>query len=257
MSPVTEKNTTSSIFLPLVATVILLIGCQAIASWLKSAETTPGQFRGDIEFSKSTLLSTYGDWTLQTFSSPKAADERPTNQSFSSHSWRYTNATGEALVSCDQSDWHDWHELTFCYHQTGWTIRSRTSYTNPEFDKAWPYVVVELERQDTIALLVFSMFFRDGSPIMPPDRSAEETLGTTRQGRWAGRQNGTWHATHIDPTMLALQCQVLFASNQQISAKQQQETVRLHHKTRRQLRAASKLHFDVGSQRLATAEMTE
>lgn len=232
LSSTTTRLTSRGPFLPLILTVAMLIVVQSTASWIRAPEKTPGKFRGDLEFLETVLPNALNGWTSRKFTKPKNESDRREHQTFSSHQWHFQDPTGIALISCDQSNWHDWHELTFCYHQTGWDILSRTIHSA---EQEAPYVMVELKKQSTHAVLIFSMFYRDGLPLQPPDRTAEETLGTTVLGRWVGRGNEPWHQTHANPDMLALQCQVLFTTTQRIKQKQLDRIVQLHLETRKQL----------------------
>ena len=103
--------------------------------------------------------------------------ERGSDLGKRSDRWVYRAPNFIAQVSLDQT-FPGWHELTTCYQNGGWKLKSRlrkdAKLEIPDDSGnagtvSWPYVVAEFEKPTgESGFLVFSLFNIDGAPVDPP-----------------------------------------------------------------------------------------
>lgn len=166
----------------------------------------PGPTRGDLVLVEDDLPSKIAGWKRTGFTPAPLPEELPKGQYWWVHQWRY--ATDKTSADDDLTKWHDglrrdssvetterqsdeqnviyrtpndktaaivsfdqlggdqWHELTYCYRILDWTIHNRTEYEDAD---GGAYIVAELRKEpNEVALLVFSVFFEDGTWATPP-----------------------------------------------------------------------------------------
>lgn len=133
-------------------------------------DSTPGVERGDYVLQENDLPETVGGWTRVGFTPAKKSDELARGEYWWTHTWNYQSDSTNAIVSFDQADWVDWHDLTACYRMAGWEMTTREIQS----DGDWPYLVVSYERPGAKAELVFSMFYDNGDGVAP---AAFEAIG--------------------------------------------------------------------------------
>jgi len=151
-----------------VVAVLAMILLQVFASRTTSKREPPGPARGDIVLGKDALPETIGDWKQVSFVPAAPPEELPEGQFWWVHQWQYSDGQHVAIVSLDQLGQNRWHELSDCYRTLDWEIKDRTIRT--ESDTSAPFVVVMMTRQTgETGILVFSIFFEDGSWATPPD----------------------------------------------------------------------------------------
>ena len=112
-----------------------------------------------------------GGWQLADGEQGYQAIDRESGSDLGLHSdrWVYESPSRfPIIVSLDQT-FPGWHELTVCYQNQGWELKSRVKKTVPMLDdesKNWSYIEAEFEEKTTgeQGFLVFSLFdaFGDG-----------------------------------------------------------------------------------------------
>lgn len=149
----------------------------------------------------------------------------------------YQKDNAQALITLDQLGESGWHELTYCYHGSGWQIDTRTNLYDADSDGA--YVLVELSRKSgEQAILLFSVFFEDGTWGTPPDVMMDKINDVDLKPGFLGRMQN-----RVDPTITfgsedaghdrALQCQTLLSFNGQLADGLLEELLVLHLSTRK------------------------
>jgi hypothetical protein len=83
-----------------------------------------------------------------------------------SNMWAYSGSGMNVRLSCDHP-FCDWHELTVCYTNTGWSILSREELND---GSGWYGRLVTMQKADTgqYGTLLFSLFEKSGDPLSPP-----------------------------------------------------------------------------------------
>lgn len=143
-----------------------IVGVQLLAKFFSTSHL-PGAARGDLILKESSLPAELAGWKLHQFVPATAAESLPQGQFWWVHLWQYIRGPVYSLVAFDQLGDSQWHELTHCYYNQGWKVALRTIVN--ETDDQWPYVVAEFEKGPRErAVLVFSLFYEDGSPASPP-----------------------------------------------------------------------------------------
>jgi hypothetical protein len=130
----------------------------------------PGTERGDIRLAQESLPEFCAGWKRIGFTPPDEVDHLPEGQFWWVHQWLYSKDGRTAGVCFDQLGLNDWHELTVCYQALGWRLVDRSVQTARlrEAAEDWKYVVATLENATgQQAILVFSLFYDDGSPVEP------------------------------------------------------------------------------------------
>ena len=112
-----------------------------------------------------------GGWQLVDGKQGYQALDREAGSDLGLHSdrWVYVSPSRfPVVVSLDQT-FPGWHELTVCYQNQGWLLKSRVKKTVPMLDdesKDWSYIEAEFEEKTTgeRGYLIFSLFdaFGDG-----------------------------------------------------------------------------------------------
>jgi len=180
--------------------VIAIIAVKIIAAALGLGQNAaPGIERGDFVLKENDLPKTVDSWTKSAFTPAKKSDELAQGEYWWTHSWNYKSDSSEAIVSFDQADWIDWHDLTACYRMSGWTMKSR----DVRSEDAWPYVIATYERSGATAILVFSMFYDDGAPVPPAAFEATDNGGGLIDDLRIRNEN-----SQVRFTGRAFQCQV-------------------------------------------------
>lgn len=152
----------------LAGAVIAMIVLQVFSSRVTPESRIPGAARGDMVLTQDALPETIGNWKQVSFEPAPPPEQLPKGQYWWVHQWQYADDKNSAIVSCDQLGEDEWHELTYCYRNLEWTIHDRTEYPGNDSDGG-PYVVAELRRASgETAMLVFSVFFEDGTWAAPP-----------------------------------------------------------------------------------------
>ena len=187
----------------------------------------PGPARGDLELRDECLPETMAGWQKQGFTPPQ--QEVPEGQRFWTHSWLYQCKFGSAIVAFDQAGFTGWHELSQCYAAQGWTLENREIREDKSGN--WNYVVSEFSKPpNQSGLVVFSLFFKDGSPVQPPELSIHQAI----------RQNMSWleriddrldnlTAKSTDP---ALQCQTFVPTSGPLDPALIEQAIQLHLESR-------------------------
>lgn len=197
----------------------------------ETATKTNDTLRRIITLPQSTLPNQISEWKQTGFNGPDPED-RPPNQKFLSHTWQFQTQTSSCLVAFDQSNWHDWHELTECYRSAGWTLKTRNLRPiagQPD----WPCVVATFSKDNLFATLVYSMSYRDGQPLAPLDLSAAEASGANWLARVQARTELGMQRRHADRNMLAVQFQVFSVGQAKHTAQQTSALIQLHKNTRK------------------------
>ena len=241
----------SSTFL-ILGTVVLMIGMQIVAKYLPSGNSLnrqrPGPTRGDLILTDNALPSELVGWSRIKFNPAPRVDELPEGQYWWVHQWVYSNKKSSAIVSFDQLGEDQWHELTYCYRVLDWTILNRTVYEDSNGDA--PFVVAELTKDpDQSAILVFSVFFEDGSWSMPP------SVDLTNLNKWRQPSDAAGAiervADRITPTHIlapvftsptsghtrAFQCQVLVSRADRDTSSELASAIQLHLESRQHFRS--------------------
>ena len=122
----------------------------------------PGSDRGDWVLVQSNLPDEIDGWKLHSIKPAPEPDQLPLGECWWVHQWVYQKANAHALVTLDQLGESGWHELTYCYHGSGWQIDTRTKLYDAVFDGA--HVLAELGQESgEQTILLFSVFFEDGT----------------------------------------------------------------------------------------------
>lgn len=189
----------------------------------------------------STFADNIDSWTAVDFTEPDA--NQNANQKFTSHIWRFQSEGLNGLVAFDQSNWNRWHELTECYRSAGWTLLHR-ELRKIDTAPSWPCVIATFSKDEQSATLVYSMSYRDGTPLAPLDLSADEAAGTNWLSRMRARLELGRHQQGPDADMLAVQYQVFCSSVSNIDNEATDRILQLHKTTRQRLRKAILSGFD-------------
>ena len=224
-------------FGPIVALVVIgMIMLQFVQTRFPSQQSRqqPGPGRGDVVLNGTCLPDKLGDWSKQKFVPPPPPDELPDGQSFWTHSWVFQTTSATALVALDQAGFLGWHELTQCYKGNGWTVSGRR-IISPTDDQSWPYVIAELTNEtNERALLVFSLFYHNGAPVVPFDIGNELTsFGDDWASRWEFRTRNFGRTTPSEGEE-AVQCQVFMPYTGELPKSLTDQTIELHLFSRKQ-----------------------
>lgn len=222
-----------------------MISFQIVSKYLPGGESLkrqkPGVTRGDLVLSEDDLPMELAGWNRTRFVPAPSPEELPDGQYWWVHQWQFQKDGTVAIVSFDQLGESQWHELTWCYRNLDWTIEERTAFV--ESENGGPYVLVRLRRNpDEYAILVFSVFFEDGSWASAPDVNlslmnranleAPELLDRLQMKfdpLIVSSGSGTAHTR-------ALQCQCLVSGSDRFSSSEADFIVKLHLESRQQLR---------------------
>lgn len=210
----------------------------------------PGPERNDLVPTESTLPARIGNWQRVQFLPGCQADLLPEGQFWWSFSWIYHNEYSKlsALVSLDQADWKDWHELTECYRGIGWKLRNRDVSKLTKIDEVC--VVAEFERPPAeIGTLIFSEFDETGSLLTSPwdsislreENQPDQSFMETLVGRL------TW--IPVTPVASArtyeriIQVQVFLPKERPLTPAERDSLIELHEKTLDSFRDAWQRHL--------------
>jgi hypothetical protein len=156
--------------------MVLMIAFLAVARSFNSQfvlSKVPGPERGDMTLAKESLPAELEGWKQVAFAPAEAPEKLPDGQFWWVHSWEYSDGRHACTVSLDQADWTVWHDLTICYRAVGWTL-NETHVLELPFPEGgtWHVAVAEFsELSGRKALLVFSLFGSDGTPLESPSKS--------------------------------------------------------------------------------------
>lgn len=222
--------------------VVMLGGFILLQALTKSTSVRlrPGKERGDLVLDQHALPSEINGWHMQTFEPAPAPELLPPGQYWWVHQWAYQRDSQTAIVSFDQLGESQWHELTYCYRNQDWTIADRIAYADPEDGS--PYIVARLEKNSGAkALLVFSVFFEDGSWATPPHVNLShlnsKSLRPGLNDRIHERFNPIIMFADDDSRHTrALQCQVLVSGGEPAEPAIVDAAVNLHLASRSQFR---------------------
>lgn len=109
-----------------------------------------------------------------------------------SHQWSYAGPGLPAMLSVDFV-FHEFHELTVCYEESGWKIAGRRTFTRPASEQ----VFVEAEfGKDTgeRAFVLFGSLDQAGHNVPPPDSSLASGFRSRLQKSGDGRAGGVYQA---------------------------------------------------------------
>ena len=205
--------------------VIGMIGLSVVQSQfqLTTNSQPPGLSRGDVELRDECLPAKIADWQKQSFTPPKQVV--PDGQTFWTHSWIYRCENNSAIVAFDQAAFRGWHELSQCYSAQGWILESRSIHENKSDE--WHYVVSEFSKPpNESALVVFSLFFEDGSAVKPPELSINQAI--RRNMSWLEQIDDRLDNMKAKPTDPTLQCQAFVPTTGPIDPAVLQQTIQLH-----------------------------
>jgi hypothetical protein len=238
VQPSTAKRPSTALCL-----LVVLIGMgllQTLARPSGARREKPGPTRGDLVLTEEALPAELAGWTMTKFIPAPPVDELPEGQYWWVHQWQYQKDGMTALVSFDQLGEDQWHELTYCYRGLHWVIDERIVRIDEE--PIAPFVVAVLSKGNgDRAVLVFSIFYEDGTWASPPDVNL---LSLNRN-----RQNHGVFGKTIDRFVApitrsesqsgstrALQCQVFAPSNSRaaLAISEIDRCIQLHLITRQQ-----------------------
>jgi hypothetical protein len=218
---------------------------QIVAKYLPGGDASkrqkPGVTRGDLVLEEDSLPSQLAGWRRMRFVAAPHPEELPEGQYWWVHRWDYARENFTAIVSFDQLGENQWHELTYCYRNQDWSIEDRTLFV--ESEKSAAYAVARLRRgSDEYAILVFSVFFEDGSWAAPPDVN----LPLMNRANLRDPSLSDKVQMKFDPLIVfpdqnsghtrALQCQCLVVGSTSFTQPAIDATVRLHLESRQRLR---------------------
>lgn len=222
---------------------------QTFARQTGGGREKPGPTRGDVVLTEDALPSEIAGWTRTKFIPAPPVDELPDGQYWWVHQWQYQKDGVTALVSFDQLGKDRWHELSHCYRNLGYTILQRDVFESST--ASYLYVVATMkDASDTRAILAFSEFIDDGTPISPPfvwlkKLNSQQPV----QGIW-GRAVGRTEPYPYDNSTpenaqhrRVLQCQVLLTNLNDIDESKIKSAATLHTTTRDYFAKAWESHF--------------
>jgi hypothetical protein len=193
---------------------------------------TPGPARGDLGLTQDALPAVIHGWQQTGFVPASPPEKLPPGQYWWVHRWDYRTQEIGAVVCLDQLGDDQWHELTLCYQNLGWTITQRT--VQNEIENGSLYVIAGMKDESgSFGLLVFSVFYEDGQWATPPGvnlgllnsgfrggNALERRFGDgTRELFFGGDEPG--HSR-------AIQCQVLVTNSKEFPQSQIESAVQLH-----------------------------
>lgn len=225
---------------PLILCIVCLIAIQTGARFLPNSDQNykPGDEKEDWDPPGDALPEQMKDWTFSGFTPGASPAELPENQNWWTHEWRYRNEEQQlsARVSLDQSTFHGWHELTQCYEGIGWTLEDRQVIQRKGPD-SWPLVVAKIRNQQgDFGLLIFSLFFEDGTFVFPIDYDLIDKPDSTLAGRFMNRDRNSRRKTNSS-SLEALQCQTLAVASRAFSNEDIDSVIDLHTLSRKSLLA--------------------
>lgn len=208
----------------------------------------PGPERNDLVLVDADVPDTVSNWQKRKFIPAPDPKSLPKGQYWWVHHWQFQNDGNSAIVSCDQLGETQWHELTFCYRNQGCQVTERTVL---EGDKAnEPFAVAKLQKDDgEDSLLVFSVFFEDGSWARPPEVNLPRLNQKTTMDYNAGDRLFqkfdpiAWFADPQTGHERAIQCQVLVSGPECHSEDAIKDAIALHLATRASFRTAWMKHW--------------
>ncbi len=121
-----------------------------------------------IDYQKDDLPERLGNWEQLKYDSVDRT--RGSDLGQRSDNWIFQGPRSLAITSIDQT-FPGWHELTTCYKNQGWQVRSRQVASHDKGEEAsnWPFVVVHLTKNTgERGYLLFSLFDSQGQPVDPP-----------------------------------------------------------------------------------------
>lgn len=208
----------------------------------------PGAERNDVVLTNDVTAHQVGPWTKKGFQPAPDPKTLPKGQYWWVHQWSYQTPQNSAIVSCDQLGETQWHELTFCYRNQGCRILERTVLE--EEPGMGPFAVAKLQKSDgEESLLVFSVFFEDGSWARPPEVNLPRLNQKTTMDYNAGDRlfqkfdPAAWFADPQTGHERAIQCQVLLTGPDCHREATIQEAITLHLATRESFRTAWNQHW--------------
>lgn len=185
---------------------------------------------GDLQLEDSCLASKIAGWEKVRFVASPAPELHPENPQIWSQGWEYRRESSSALVNFDQAAYVGWHELCECYTSNGWLLDTRRIVV-PDSDD-WPCVVGKFHKAPNLSsVVVFSLFYDDGSAVSPPDFSINQA---TKKDMSFLESIGRRFKQR--PLTRSRQCQVVLVQSGAIGSELEDEAVRLHIATRRTIR---------------------
>jgi exosortase len=148
------------------AATLSLVLCLLQVGFLSRAVATIPTRLAFQQLDERLLSSAANGWKLDSFET----EQRKSGDDFGEHSliWRYTTSDDCGAAASFDFPFVNWHELTNCYENSGWTVVNRE--TQHPGDGQSPLVVAELEKPTgERGVLVFSLFDREGNDVPPPD----------------------------------------------------------------------------------------
>jgi hypothetical protein len=178
--PSSSVNRRTITTLWVVTGVLAVFGLMSLTDTIRSMLTPEYKIRFFdsnmiVPLAKSTLPTNLGDGDWKLVESAYTTEDRSRNSDLGqfSNSWTYLAKNYRAQVSFDQP-FPGWHELTTCYQNMGWEIKTRRLYQVPASDTtpAWSYVAAELRNNvGQTGYVVFGLFDSFGEPYDPPENS--------------------------------------------------------------------------------------
>ncbi len=151
----------------------------------------------------------------------------------------YQSEQAQALITLDQLGEEGWHELTYCYRNQGQQILDRTLRI-PSANEGPVIEATMKNSQGQKTLLLFSVFFEDGTWGVPPDVDLEQLnrdqhKDQTLTGRLTERVAPTiTFASSSEKHERALQCQLLLQCDD--PEQHREDVMQLHLQTREAFR---------------------
>lgn len=231
---ISKKKLKPNLVLVTLTVVAAMIISQNLHQQLLSSYVAqrPGRSRGDIFLKDLDLPAAIGIWKKYNFSPPASPVQMHAEQTWISHSWKFKNGDRQAVVAFDQENWTEWHELSVCYEMQGWTLIERTIVSNSDPLDNWPFVISRFQRDGSInAILAFSFFQADGSPLPPVKRSVSELAAEFKTDVWPRLTNRVERPASTPRSVSSgrcFQCQVFLPIAAEINETVVAEVSELH-----------------------------
>ncbi len=219
--------------------IIAVLG-MGLLQWLTRSQESnllPGPERGDIIVQQDVLESEIGGWKQIKFTPAKNAEQLAEGQFWWSSSWHYQKGDLVAIVSFDQANWYDWHELTECYQAIGWELRGRTLRSDATVPSEPTLVEATFEKsyRNESACLLFSEFDEQGRLLTAPGLSVIRpkvdpgaTVFEKAQNRVEFDLDSDAHGPQNTLRRKVLQVQVFVPHNRELTQLESSNLMNLH-----------------------------
>jgi exosortase len=207
-----------------------VLGIAHVVIWGTVSVPLSDSFDSAHALDMTVLPSTFGTWTLENFRTIRREQDDAYGEYSKVYRFVRTGSDLVVNVSIDFPFRGSWHELSYCYHASGWGRPDRHVIDRSEkasFDN-WSYVEANYKhRNGSFGHLLFSIFDASGDRVSPP------------AGKWAERfwrrmrrrgPSSTW------PQMLQIQAWV--ESDSKIPDQLSAEILDLFLESRRRLHQA-------------------